>query len=108
LYAYNRYGAQEIRSLIQRVLCLVVQPLIKNICQWVYFGNLNDKYQEFFLTQSPERQDWEGEYSLFEKMVPSFMDITTAEKILKAGKAVNFLKKFCQENDFLIEGNLLT
>ena len=39
-----------------------------------------------------------------EKKVPTFMDISKAEKILVAGKAVNFLKTHCQENDFLIDG----
>lgn len=36
------------------------------------------------------------------------MDITTAETILNAGKAVNFLKKYCQENDFLVEGKIFS
>ncbi len=32
------------------------------------------------------------------------MSIETADKMLVSGKAVNFLKKHCNEHDFLFDG----
>jgi hypothetical protein len=36
-------------------------------------------------------------------MVPSFFDVVTAKKILMTGKAVNFIRKCCNEEDWVLE-----
>lgn len=78
IYAYNKYGSEKTRGIIQRVLCHIIQPLIKNICSWVYFGMLEDKYKEFFFERNDEEQTWEFHYFMREHRVPTFIKIEHA------------------------------
>lgn len=53
---------------------------------------------EFFVVADPSVASdrlWQDKYKLKERMIPSFIPRATAMKVLKIGKALNFLRQCC-------------
>ncbi len=72
-------------------------------------GELNDPYEEFFVTMDqsvPDSKLWTKKYQLNYQMIPSFLTNELASKILQTGKAVNFIRRCCHEEDQVIEASL--
>ena len=46
---------------------------------------------------------WTDKYRLNHIMIPSFMSNNIANKILQTGKAVNFIRRCCQEQDWILD-----
>ncbi len=72
----------------------ILTPMLHFIKKWIYHGELNDPYDEFFVKENlkttPDKF-WKERYYLDIPMIPGFMDEELAENILLAGKSVNFL-----------------
>ena len=70
--------------------------------RWVLHGELNDPHDEFFTgvqpntgtgaTKLPITNIWRDSYFLRPSMLPSFLSLTLAQKILIIGKSINFIK----------------
>ncbi|GIY37356.1 gamma-tubulin complex component 3 homolog [Caerostris darwini] len=103
LYSHLQHGDSFVRTLIQNLLRDVTRPLFKMLSNWIYCGELDDAYGEFFVASNTTSDDvnlWQEKYSLNKAMIPSFISMEQARKILCTGKAINFLRQVCQDNTF--------
>merc|ERR1719183_205506 len=70
-------------------------------------GELRDPFGEFFVCADasvPIEDLWTRMYSLEVEMVPCFMPMELARKVLLTGKSVNFIRLCCREQDWLPGG----
>ncbi|EDO33629.1 predicted protein [Nematostella vectensis] len=97
IHTYMQHGDPFVRSLVKHMLNLVSKTILD---RWVYEGELEDQYQEFFIEVDYTVRDerlWFDKYSLRKQMLPSFIPIDMATKILNIGKSINFIRHVCQD-----------
>ncbi|XP_074658179.1 gamma-tubulin complex component 3 homolog [Tubulanus polymorphus] len=102
VYSYTQHGDYDIRNMIKHTLTLVVQPIFATLTRWIYDGELDDQFQEFFVASDPSvREDrlWHDKYGLRKSMIPSFIQMEQARKILLIGKSINFLRAVCRDRE---------
>ncbi|CDW82197.1 gamma-tubulin complex [Stylonychia lemnae] len=110
--AINSYvlnGSPSTKQFISRILKEVSSPILNMIKQWMIEGEINDPFQEFFVEVDPIVPDdklWTEKYKLNYIMIPSFLTNALAHKILLTGKAVNFIRRCCQEQDWILDISL--
>jgi len=83
----------------------VLQPLLAMIDAWMTDGRLQDPYHEFFVLCDPTvplKDLWTKMYTLDPQMVPCFMPMPVAMKVLRTGKSVNFIRQCCEETDWIL------
>jgi len=100
IHSYTQHGDPTIQALVRHTLMLVSQPIFSTILRWIYDGELEDTYHEFFVASDPTVKDerlWHEKYSLRKSMIPSFLQPEMARKILLTGKSINFLRQVCQD-----------
>lgn len=107
--SYVLHGAPGTKILLSRLLKEVSAPVLTMIKTWMIEGELNDPFQEFFVCMDPEVPDnliWTNKYDLKHAMIPSFLTNDLAHKILLTGKAVNFIKKCCNEDEWVLDASV--
>ena len=102
VHKYNQHGDPNVRSCMTRILRQVVLPIRQMLSQWIFHGEIDDPYKEFFIISSrpaSECQDpmWHEKYQLNRSMFPGFIDFEQGKKILATGKAVNLLKQVFED-----------
>lgn len=100
IFSYMQHGDPFIKSLIKHTLTLVSQPIYVTLMRWIYDGELEDTYHEFFVASDPTVKNdrlWHDKYSLRKSMIPSFLSTDQARRILLTGKSINFLRQVCQD-----------
>ncbi|XP_038673951.1 gamma-tubulin complex component 3 isoform X1 [Scyliorhinus canicula] len=100
VHAYTKTGDPYMRSLVQHILSLVSHPILNFLYRWIYDGELEDTYHEFFVASDPTvKADrlWHDKYTLRKSMIPSFITMDKARKVLLIGKSINFLHQVCQD-----------
>ncbi|XP_053214852.1 gamma-tubulin complex component 3-like [Panonychus citri] len=102
VHKYNQHGDQTVRSCMTQILRQVVLPIRQMLSQWIFHGEIDDPYKEFFIIASrptSESQDpmWHEKYQLNRSMFPGFIDLEQGKKILATGKAVNLLKQVFED-----------
>lgn len=98
VHSYLKHGDPYVRSLVKNILALVSMPLYSKLHRWIIDGELDDSFNEFFVAADPnvnENKLWHEKYSLRKSMVPSFLSMKQARKILSTGKSINFLRQVC-------------
>eukprot|EP00435_Cladocopium_sp_Y103_P059867 s520_g21.t1 len=98
VWAFGASGDQVAQHLAKEILRSVVKPLWSMIRAWMTEGELQDPYGEFFVVADasvPLEDLWNRMYSLELEMVPSFISLELARKILLTGKSVNFIRLCC-------------
>lgn len=90
VYQRMQTGDPAIKSCLTLVLRQVVLPLRRMLCRWIFYGELDDPYKEFFVT-ARSSDDALDRFTLNEQMLPTFVPKSEAKKILATGKAVNLL-----------------
>ncbi len=104
IHSYIQHGDPCIRSLVQHTLVLVAQPIFSTVLKWIYDGELEDTYHEFFVASNPTVRDdrlWHEKYSLCEPMIPSFLTMEQAKQILLTGKSINYLRQVCHDRTII-------
>ncbi len=84
-------------------------PILSMIKTWMIEGEINDPFNEFFVDTDlnvPDDKLWKSKYSLNYIMIPSFLSNELAKKILATGKAVNFIRRCCGEQDWILDVSL--
>ena len=64
------------------------------LLRWICDGTLEDPFNEFFIASDPKVSSdrlWHDKYSIRHSMIPKFMSLSWAKKILATGKSINFL-----------------
>uniref|UniRef100_A0A8C7YE12 Tubulin gamma complex component 3 n=1 Tax=Oryzias sinensis TaxID=183150 RepID=A0A8C7YE12_9TELE len=100
VHAYGKTGDPQMRALVQHILCLVSHPILNFLYRWIYDGELEDTYHEFFVASDPNVKTdrlWHDKYSLRKSMIPSFITMDQARKVLLIGKSINFLHQVCHD-----------
>ncbi|KAI8333505.1 Spc98 family-domain-containing protein [Choanephora cucurbitarum] len=105
IHNYTKHGDPFIQTYLIDMLRVVSRPFYDMLERWVYEGELDDPYGEFFVACDPtvsEDELWQHKYSLREDMLPSFLSKELAHKIFAIGKSLNFIRYSCH-NDLLEE-----
>eukprot|EP01039_Chlorochromonas_danica_P001201 gene1202-1311_t len=96
IYAHCRHGDHQVAKVVQRVMDNVCVPLYTYLSRWMLEGELSDPQQEFFILLNNSASNmsnmWKETYRLRSTHIPSFLPSDLAEKILKIGKSINFIK----------------
>ena len=93
--AHARHGDPAVQDIMQRVLKPVCSPILAHIRRWIADGEIEDPYNEFFIENDSSCLDhnWEDKYKLRHDMLPSFVNISLAQRILQIGKSIHFLRR---------------
>ncbi|XP_021351512.1 gamma-tubulin complex component 3-like [Mizuhopecten yessoensis] len=100
LYSYMQHGDPNIKALIMHTLTMVSQPIYSTLIRWIYDGELEDTHDEFFVASDPTVKNdrlWHDKYTLRKSMVPYFITMDQARRILNTGKSINYLRQVCQD-----------
>ncbi|XP_033957275.1 gamma-tubulin complex component 3 [Pseudochaenichthys georgianus] len=100
VHSYGKTGDPQMRALVQHILSLVSNPILNFLYRWIYDGELEDTYHEFFVASDPNVKTdrlWHDKYSLRKSMIPTFITMEQASKVLLIGKSINFLHQVCQD-----------
>ncbi|MBN3303534.1 GCP3 protein, partial [Amia calva] len=100
VHAYGKTGDPNMRALVQHILGLVSHPILNFLYRWIYDGELEDTYHEFFVASDPTVKTdrlWHDKYTLRKSMMPSFITMDQARKVLLIGKSINFLHQVCHD-----------
>lgn len=100
IHAFMQTGDVSMRLLTKRLLVILTQPIFYILSRWIYDGELQDTYHEFFVAMDPTVNNdrlWYDKYHIRQSMVPSFMTDSQARKILLVGKSLNFLRLVCRD-----------
>ncbi|MBN3282167.1 GCP3 protein, partial [Polyodon spathula] len=100
VHAYGKTGDPYMRALVQHILSLVSHPILNFLYRWIYDGELEDTYHEFFVASDPTVKTdrlWHDKYTLRKSMIPSFIAMDQARKVLLIGKSINFLHQVCHD-----------
>jgi len=99
LHGYCRHGDPGIASFVQRIMHSVCTPLYSMLVRWVTHGELVDPHKEFFVgikVGVSEHAMWQDMYFLRQSMLPSFLSLALAKKVLVIGKSINFIRACAQ------------
>ena len=89
-----------VMQVVNRLTVKLLAPLRVMLRRWVTTGELEDPHHELFIQQDPtvpNEQLWGQRYSIREAMLPSFVPLETAVKLLKVGRSLNFIRVCCGE-----------
>ncbi|TPX66208.1 hypothetical protein SpCBS45565_g04658 [Spizellomyces sp. 'palustris'] len=105
LHDYVHHGDPFIQQFIHHLMTDVCKPFYNMLKLWIYEGQLDDPFDEFFIVGHPvgkEEDFWEVSYSMRENMIPSFIEPLVAKKIFMIGKNLNFLRSQCGDSEYVI------
>ena len=91
-------GDPELAACVATLLSACCRPLYTMLLRWLLDGTLEDPYNEFFIhgEASVQGEDiWHRKYSIRVAMIPKFLSLSWAKKILSTGKSINFLHSVC-------------
>lgn len=100
LHSNMQHGDPFVKSLVRHTLNLVAHPIRLILDRWIYEGELDDLYNEFFVAVDYDTKDdrlWYEKYSIRKPMLPSFISMELGTKILNIGKSINFIRRVCQD-----------
>lgn len=102
------HGDPIVAAFAERLLGSVTRPFYDILRRWIYDGELQDPYQEFFVKeQDPNDEDrldlksrgqssvWNDKYEVCKGMIPSIITDDFAQKVFLIGKSLNFIRHSC-------------
>ncbi|XP_049807024.1 gamma-tubulin complex component 3-like [Schistocerca nitens] len=101
VHSFLQHGDPNIRHCVRVLLASVCHPLFIMLSKWILDGELEDPHNEFFIAANPGVKGnrlWHDKYYVQESLVPSFISLEQACKILATGKSINFLREVCQDH----------
>ncbi|KAL4109448.1 hypothetical protein PRIC1_001148 [Phytophthora ramorum] len=106
VHSHVLHGDPDVSQSVQHVLRRIAAPIFRMIKRWVFEGELEDVHGEFFVVADPTVSDdqfWAKKYTLNLKMLPTFISIELAKKILIIGKSINFIRQCCGNADWVMD-----
>lgn len=102
VHGFLRNGDKYACNIVHTLLVAVCKPLYAMLSRWILDGELEDPFQEFFVQTNlqikSDDQLWHEKYKVRESMIPSFISMAQARKILATGKSINFLRQVCEDH----------
>ncbi|EDW00464.1 gamma-tubulin complex component 3 [Drosophila grimshawi] len=99
LYDFLEIGNPLVDTLASDLLTACCGPLVRMISKWMLEGGIDDGYGEFFVESLADvgvDRLWHDKFRLRLHMLPKFITRELADKILKTGKSINFLREVCK------------
>ncbi|KAK3261776.1 hypothetical protein CYMTET_29336 [Cymbomonas tetramitiformis] len=100
LHQHTQHGDPFVHALTMRLTHQVCVPLFRMLSKWLFEGELQDTFGEFFVVADPSVEDkdlWYKKYCLSEQMLPPFISQELAGQILRTGKSINFMRLCCSD-----------
>ncbi|WOL06631.1 hypothetical protein Cni_G15365 [Canna indica] len=100
IHGRAHHGDPLVQEFMGRLLRRVCSPLFEMVRSWVLEGELEDMFAEFFIqSQSVKAESlWREGYQIQSAMLPSFISPALAQRILRTGKSINFLRVCCEDS----------
>ncbi|EMS57943.1 Gamma-tubulin complex component 3-like protein [Triticum urartu] len=100
IHGHAQHGDPMVQDFMGRLLRRVCSPLFEMVRSWVLEGELEDVFGEFFIVGQPVKAEslWREGYLIQSDMLPSFISPVLAQRILRTGKSINFLRVCCDDN----------
>ena len=98
------HGDPFVYTFAERLLSSITRPFYNMLRAWIYDGELEDPYLEFFVYQNTEYEDsgatsvWEHKYLLKDTMIPSIITTEFANRVFLIGKSLNFIRYGCGDS----------
>ena len=99
VFSYSAVGNFTIKNMLFRILEKTSAPLMNMIELWIKEGEINDPFNEFFISENGLVQDsdlWNLKFLLNSDKIPYFFVTKTVENIFLIGKSINFIKICCK------------
>ncbi|KAJ3416035.1 Integrator complex subunit 11 [Chytridiales sp. JEL 0842] len=108
IYSYVNHGDPFVRNIIEKLLKEVTKPFFNMLGRWIYEGELDDPYSEFFVAHDKNADGdlWRNAYKLRNEMIPLFMQRSAAKKAFLIGKSLNFIRYVCGDEGFVLSRRL--
>lgn len=99
IHMHAQHGDPLVNDFMNRLLRRVCSPLFEMVRSWVLEGELEDIFAEFFVLGQPVKAEslWREGYRLHAAMLPAFISQSLAQRILRTGKSINFLRVCCED-----------
>ncbi|XP_042490826.1 gamma-tubulin complex component 3-like [Macadamia integrifolia] len=99
IHMHSQHGDPLVQDFMRRLLRRICSPLFEMVRSWVLEGELDDIFAEFFVLGQPVKAEslWQEGYRLHAGMLPSFIPQSLAQRILRTGKSINFLRVCCED-----------
>ncbi|KAL5995422.1 Gamma-tubulin complex component 3 [Asimina triloba] len=99
IHGHAQHGDPMVQDFMRRLLRRVCSPLFEMVRSWVLEGELEDIFGEFFIVGQPVKAEslWREGYQLHDGMLPAFISPSLAQRILRTGKSINFLRVCCDD-----------
>lgn len=106
----SSHGDPFVYTFAERLLIHVTRPFYTMLQHWIYDGELEDPFLEFFVyenrdadTESDPRRGgatsvWEDKYRLKDSMIPTIITQDFAKKVFLIGKSLNFIRYGCGDS----------
>ncbi|GAM24033.1 hypothetical protein SAMD00019534_072080 [Acytostelium subglobosum LB1] len=104
--SFSAQGNSVVHSMVKSILVRISQPIITMITRWIFEGEINDPFGEFFILKNQKIQlerVWKEKYTLQADMLPTFIDQDMSRRILLIGKSINFMKQCCKETHWSVD-----
>ncbi|XP_076946952.1 gamma-tubulin complex component 3-like [Bidens hawaiensis] len=100
IHLHAQHGDRLSHDLMKRLLFKVSSPVYEMVRRWVIEGDLQDLHSEFFISELSVERDylWRDGYRINYRMLPSFIPKSLANRVLRTGKSINFLKVCCSDH----------
>ncbi|RZB40076.1 gamma-tubulin complex component 3 [Asbolus verrucosus] len=101
VHGFLQHGSKCAQEVSEKVLTAVCKPLYIMLWRWLLDGEINDSCNEFFIEArdiTAAERLWHDKYHVRKSMVPSFITMDQAKKILATGKSINFLRQICKDS----------
>ena len=135
IHSYTFHGDPFIRQFTSQLLDEVSKPFFHSLSLWIYEGELQDPFDEFFveLNADPSKPApsankggsdsidmpsftdleadaaalWQNKFIFRKQMLPSFLDESFGRKIFSTGKSLNFIRHSCGDSDWVATRDVL-
>lgn len=99
IHMHAQHGDPLVNDFMNKLLRRVCSPLFEMVRSWVLEGELEDIFSEFFVLSQPVKAEslWREGYRLHAAMLPTFISQSLAQRILRTGKSINFLRVCCED-----------
>ncbi len=100
----SSHGDPFVHTFAERLLVHITRPFYNMLRAWIYDGELEDPYLEFFVYENQEYEDsgatsvWEDKYRLNQGMIPTIITEEFANKVFLIGKSLNFIRYGCGDS----------
>jgi len=101
------HGDPFVHTFAERLLASITRPFYNMLRAWIYDGELEDPYLEFFVYENTVYEDsgatsvWESKYLLKESMIPSIITSDFANRVFLIGKSLNFIRYGCGDSNWV-------